>query len=62
MNTKNLIDLLFETKDKSKKVLFWNDHDWVELEINEVLEFQDRILIGTNIPPEKFEMDYKYER
>ena len=62
MNVFELIRQLEQIKDKSKTVYFFIDVDWEEVGMNEVLELDDRILLGDDLPPEKHEKDYKYER
>ena len=57
-----LIQELEKVKDKSKDVRFFIDADWEEVNMNEVLDLDDRVLIGHDLPPEKHEKDYKYER
>lgn len=57
-----LIRQLELIKDKSKDVHFFNDVDWEEMQMNEVLDLDDRVLLGYDLPPEKHERDYKYER
>ena len=57
-----LIQQLERVKDKSKTVYFFNDVDWEEVKMNEVLDLDDRILLGYDLPPEKHERDYKHER
>ena len=62
MNVSELIEELNQVKDKSKEIIFFIDVDWEEVGMNEVLELDDRILLGDDLPPEKHEKDYKYER
>ena len=62
MNGKQLINNLLELKDNSKQVVYFINGDWVEVPIDTVLELDDRIILGFDLPPEKYEDDYKYER
>lgn len=57
-----LIRQLEQVKDKSKDVYFFNDVDWEEMGMNEVLTLDDRVLLGYDLPPEIHEQDYKHER
>lgn len=62
MTVNDLINLLSEVNDKTKEIFFFIDSEWVEVGISNLLEYDDRVLLGEEIPPEKYEQDYKYER
>ncbi len=67
MNVFELIKELEKVEDKSKEVRYCIDLPWIELgmdemRVEEVLDNPNRVILGSNIPAEKYERDYKYER
>jgi len=49
MNVEQLIEELLKVKDKLKKVYDFIDIDWVELEILDVVEIDDRVILGDKV-------------
>ena len=52
-------------KDKNKEIKIFRIDDllrFLKLPITEVIENDDHIIIGNDLPPELYERDYKYER
>jgi len=49
INVEQLIEELLKVKDKSKKVYNFIDIDCVELEILDVVEIDDRVILGDKV-------------
>lgn len=65
MTVNELIKKLSNIKNKNKHVSIFHQNrneNWVYLALNDLIEIEDEILVGNNLPAECFEKDYKYER
>lgn len=63
MKVSELIKELNKVENKTKEVFYWHDLEYVEIGIgDEILDLNDRVLLGGDFPPETYETGYKYER
>ena len=63
LTVEELIKELETITNKNKPVYFFINHEWLEVGFDSTsVELDDRVLLGDDIPPEKYETDYKYER
>jgi len=63
MNIEELIKKLSKIKDQKKEVKIFNQNrvaDWLSLPIDDIIENDDHVLIGNELPSELHERDYKY--
>jgi hypothetical protein len=63
MTVNELIKLLSQVVDKEKEIYFFSTSEYESLSFeNYLLELDDQVLVGNDIPAELHEKDYKYER
>lgn len=59
MRADDVLTILNQIKDKNKRILFIDNLN-NEHPINEILERDDNVVLGNELPTELFKKDYKY--
>lgn len=65
MTITQLIERLSKIKNQKKQVKIFHQNgasDWLELQIEDIVDNEDVVLLGDNLPPEVYGADYKNER